>query len=505
MSAIARLSRRDIILALLLVALFLLFSALAIFFIHSEKRLNRLVAEYQADKTATALLERAMNEAVLTDMFRPPFGAAFNGGPSAEEGEALGRQLASDLPAEVRGFGLYRADGSALTTILGAPSAVDSASSPAGEAFQFKTASQSITLVRRIGTLPHPPLGEMPMRGMGRMMGESQLPPAAPFRGEGRRGGSYNRAALFRPAYLYLDLALPSFFRERSLLDIALGAVPLAIAAILLTIGLLIARNRQYRERFEAQRHLVHLGEIARTLSHEIKNPLSAIKLQTAILRRTIGATASAGAGIDGDAAGIAAAGAARAGAAASSAAPPREIVLIEEETERLSRLVERIGEYLRDPRGSPEPIDLFEFTSDLLARFPWPVRRPDRPVEPVAVRFDPDRLRSVLENLVKNGIESVEESGMSPAAQSAPEPVSVSLQASKGKVELVVADRGPGLIEEDASRVFDPFFTTKVRGTGVGLAISKRFVEAAGGTLRLRPAKVGGAEAVVTLPRCSL
>jgi len=500
-----RLTRRDIALALLLLALFLLFSALAIFFIRSEKRLNQLVAEYQADKTATALLERAMNEAVLSGLFRGPFGAAFGGDASSEGGEALGQLLLSDLPSTVRGFGLYRDDGTALATIVGAPTVIDSASSPAGESFQFKTGSQSITLVRRIGILPHPTIREMPMHAMGRMMGEPPLPSEAPLRGQGRRGGPDDRIAFFRPAYLYLDMALPSFFRERSLLDVALGAVPLVIAAILLTIGLLVGRNRQYRERIEAQRHLVHLGEIARTLSHEIKNPLSAIKLQTAILRRTIGATALTGGASDtaAAAASSSAAGAARVGLAAASAAPPREILLIEEETERLSRLVERIGEYLRDPRGSPEPIDLYEFTNDLLARFPWPVRRPDRPAEPVAVRFDPDRLRSVLENLVKNGIESVEGVEANPAARPAPEPVSVSLQASKGKVELIVADRGPGLSQEDAARVFDPFFTTKVQGTGVGLAISKRFVEAAGGSLRLRPARAGGAEAVVTLPRC--
>ena len=491
MSALARLPRKDIFLALLLFALFLFFSALAVFFIRSEMRLNRLVAEYQADKTATALLERAMNEAFLFDALRRdaiggPFRAALDANGSSFDGEALGQELLSDLPSTVRGFGLYRDDGTSLATILAAPSAIEAAANPSGEDFQFKAGSQSITLVRRIGILPHTTMREMPMHAMGGMMGEPPFPPQP--RGQGRRGGPLDRSALFRPAYLYLDMALPSFFRERALLDVALVAVPLVIAAILLTIGLLVGRNRVYRERIEGQRHLVHLGEIARTLSHEIKNPLSAIKLQTAILKRTIGAAASPGAGVT------------------AAPAPPREIALIEEETERLRRLVERIGEYLRDPRGSPEPIDLYEFTNDLLSRFPWPVRRPDRPLETVAVRFDPDRLRSVLENLVKNGIESVEDAGpAAPEAQAPPlEPVSVSLQTSKGKVELIVADRGPGLSVEDAARGFDPFFTTKVRGTGVGLAISKRFVEAAGGTLRLRPARAGGAEAVVTLPRCS-
>ena len=61
------------------------------------------------------------------------------------------------------------------------------------------------------------------------------------------------------------------------------------------------------------------------------------------------------------------------------------------------------------------------------------------------------------------------------------------------GRVEIAVMDRGTGIAPEDGERVFDPFFTRKTTGSGVGLAISLRFAEAAGAELRLDPRPGGG------------
>ena len=74
-------------------------------------------------------------------------------------------------------------------------------------------------------------------------------------------------------------------------------------------------------------------------------------------------------------------------------------------------------------------------------------------------------------------------------------------LSREKGRVVISVRDRGKGIPPELSEKVFDPFFTDKVYGSGVGLSLSRRFVEAAGGTLTLLQRRGGGTEARVTLP----
>jgi two-component system, LuxR family, sensor kinase FixL len=74
---------------------------------------------------------------------------------------------------------------------------------------------------------------------------------------------------------------------------------------------------------------------------------------------------------------------------------------------------------------------------------------------------------------------------------------------ASGGRgLEIVIRDNGPGLSPEQQGRVFEPFFTTKTRGTGLGMAIAKRLMEAHGGRIDVRNAASGGAEVQLLLPR---
>src|SRR5207253_7330399 len=69
----------------------------------------------------------------------------------------------------------------------------------------------------------------------------------------------------------------------------------------------------------------------------------------------------------------------------------------------------------------------------------------------------------------------------------------------------MLVCDDGPGVPADQRAQVFEPFFTTKVRGTGLGLPVSKKIVEAMGGTLALASSPLGGAAFDVALPPVSL
>ena len=81
------------------------------------------------------------------------------------------------------------------------------------------------------------------------------------------------------------------------------------------------------------------------------------------------------------------------------------------------------------------------------------------------------------------------------------PRDIVLALGRQAERVVLSVLDRGKGIPPGRAEELFDPFVTDKIGGSGIGLSISRRFVEAAGGSLRLLPREGGGAEARVTLP----
>jgi PAS domain S-box-containing protein len=108
---------------------------------------------------------------------------------------------------------------------------------------------------------------------------------------------------------------------------------------------------------------------------------------------------------------------------------------------------------------------------------------------------IDPFRIGQVFRNILENSLAACAD------------PVEIHIEATReefdGKPALRVAfrDNGPGLNAEQRTRIFDPFFTTKTKGTGLGMAIAKRIIEAHGGHIAVGAGAGRGAEIVVTLP----
>jgi C4-dicarboxylate-specific signal transduction histidine kinase len=112
-------------------------------------------------------------------------------------------------------------------------------------------------------------------------------------------------------------------------------------------------------------------------------------------------------------------------------------------------------------------------------------------------VRADARRLGQVLLNLLLNAADALEETGVAGPR------VALRVQAHAERVHLVLEDNGPGFPPEHLSKLFTPFFTTKAqgKGTGLGLALSREYVEAFGGVLRAENRPEGGARFTVELP----
>jgi two-component system sensor histidine kinase HydH len=289
--------------------------------------------------------------------------------------------------------------------------------------------------------------------------------PGRPKDGDvGKEGGGERRGFLFttlrKGEVVYLEIREPEYWTRLRFEAILFPLIEVMLAALVLFIRGLILRNDEYRRRIEEQENLVVLGTAASTLAHEIKNPLLSIRLQTRILEKTC---------------------------------PPeamREIRIIDGEVERLSALSNRVGDYLRDPAGNPRVIEAADVALEvgmrLCGRNILKV-----PEEAPSVSMDPERLRSVLENLLRNALE----------AGGPEEGVSIEVGTLEGKVRIDVLDRGAGLSQEAQARLFDPFFTTKSRGTGIGLSVCQRFAQAAGGSIGLTNRPGGGCRARLLIP----
>jgi two-component system sensor histidine kinase HydH len=271
---------------------------------------------------------------------------------------------------------------------------------------------------------------------------------------------------LSKARLIYLEVRQPQYWRWIRLRAVLFSVTEIVLAALVLFVRLLLIRNRDYRRRIEQQKNLVTLGTAASTLAHEIKNPLLSIRLQVSILARTTPDTSK------------------------------REIEIIESEVERLSQLSNRVNDFLRDPAGIPARTDVLALAGEVN------LRMRGKALEDAAgaggssaVMIDPERLRSILENLLRNALES----------GGADDGVEIWIARANGVVGIEVLDRGKGLPAGERERIFDPFFTTKSRGTGIGLAICSKFVAAAKGTISVEDREGGGVRARVELPEAGL
>ncbi len=226
--------------------------------------------------------------------------------------------------------------------------------------------------------------------------------------------------------------------------------------------------NRRYKSQMVKQENLVNLGQAARTLTHEIKNPLSAITIQIALLKRQL-----------------------------KDSDFLEEVELISKEVQRLIQLTNRVSDFLKNPEGQPEEIDAYEMINSLIPLFSYEIKILPESQRSATILFDRDRLRSVLENLLKNAIESCE--GRDPQVE-----VEITLDR-KNVYHIFIKDRGDGIKKSDTEKLFDPFYTTKIHGSGIGLSISRQFLRARGGDIKLYPRQGGGSVAEVTIAKFSL
>ena len=221
------------------------------------------------------------------------------------------------------------------------------------------------------------------------------------------------------------------------------------------------ARERE----LEAER-LRAFREVARRVAHEIKNPLTSMRIAVDQMRRTVGPLDSR---------------------------TEIAVQVLEAETDRLERLAKEFSEFGRLPEGPQSEVDLPELLEELgRTGVPEGVRvtvYANGGPRSLLGHYEP--LRRAFANLYRNAAEAMKGRGA----------IDVTVTGDGAGLAITIADHGPGIPAELRLRVFEPYFTTKDDGTGLGLALVRVTLEAHRGTISVSETPGGGATFAIVFP----
>jgi nitrogen fixation/metabolism regulation signal transduction histidine kinase len=222
-------------------------------------------------------------------------------------------------------------------------------------------------------------------------------------------------------------------------------------------------------------------GEVARRLAHEIKNPLTPIRLSAERMRHKLLPSMNE----------------------KDAQLLDRGTETIVQQVEAMKEMVNAFSEYARAPRFEMTSLNFNKLVTEVTDLYRAQVA--GRGVQ-LTVTLDPalttvvadqGRLRQLLHNLLTNAVEALDGHADGQIL------VSTRLASRDGDevAEILVEDNGPGFQRDLLGQVFDPYVTTKVRGTGLGLAIVRKIVEEHGGFVEADNRAAGGARVRIDLP----
>ena len=230
-----------------------------------------------------------------------------------------------------------------------------------------------------------------------------------------------------------------------------------------------LERERQLEAEALRRNRLAAMGEMAAMLAHEVRNPLGAMELFTGLLLQDLRER-------------------------------PETLRLAQQVAQGitdLNHLVTNLLEFTRTqvPRTTVVECcglvdDALRYTADLRAAQAIGVRR-QMAAPAIHVRADPDLLRPVFLNLVRNALQAMPDGGE----------LTVRVARAGDRVCVAVTDTGPGIAPAEREAIFRPFYTTRAKGTGLGLSVARELVRAMGGELGVDSEVGRGATFTVELP----
>lgn len=235
---------------------------------------------------------------------------------------------------------------------------------------------------------------------------------------------------------------------------------------------------RDITERVEAEKRLreserlAHIGKLATSLAHEIRNPLSSVKMNSQIILRNVQ--------FDGN--------------------DKRRMEIIVHEISRLERILDEMLDFARPVKLNFEPVPINTVLDGCLEIMEAKMKEQrivvnKRYTESLPlILLDREKIEQAFFNVILNAVEAVPQGGR----------IHVTTKQRKGDgkaIQVEVSDNGPGVNPEDLPFIFDPFFSNKKKGTGLGLSNVKKIIEAHGGSAVASLRRPHGMRVCLTLP----
>jgi signal transduction histidine kinase len=227
------------------------------------------------------------------------------------------------------------------------------------------------------------------------------------------------------------------------------------------------AFQTEHLRREQRNARLAAVGQVAGGITHELRGPLNVMKLTVGFLLKATGLSAEQRA---------------------------EHLQRMNQQVDLAAAVIRAVSDVARTPVPKFEPVSLENCLAEVLGNETLPdniERRLECPSDLLPLRADPDQLKIVISNLIRNARDAMPDGGR----------LSIAAEEANHRVRIRIADTGCGISEEDIQRITEPLFTTKARGLGLGLAMTRTILTRHDAELRIRSKLGEGTEFSMAFP----
>jgi PAS domain S-box-containing protein len=232
---------------------------------------------------------------------------------------------------------------------------------------------------------------------------------------------------------------------------------------------------RQAQSELVKQERLATLGQLTATVSHELRNPLGAMRNSLYVVRNRVDGTDSQ---------------------------LSTTLDRIDRNITRCDGIIEELLDYTRIRTLAPVPVTVDAWIEEVLDEHPIPpgvTLRRDFGMSAATVYMDPARMRRAVVNALENALQTVAE--IAPPARDRPPEVTIGSALAGDRVEITIRDNGPGIPSEIGHQVFEPLFSTRNFGVGLGLPVIRQIMEQHDGGVTLKSVEGAGTTVILWFP----